>query len=58
VHYWIEDCSGWLYHHPTKMKQMMEHLLPIMEKCEAKMMAKSDAYQENMDAWLEEMMDG
>jgi hypothetical protein len=40
------------------MKQMTEHLLHIMEKFEAKMMAKLDAYQENMDAWLEEMTDG
>jgi hypothetical protein len=40
------------------VEQMMEHLLPIMEKSEANMMAKFDAYQENMDAWLKEMING
>jgi hypothetical protein len=54
-------CSGWLYHQPTKMEQMtervMERLLVIREKLVAKMMAKLDAYQEKMDAWLEEMKD-
>jgi hypothetical protein len=36
---------------------MMECLLAITEKFEAKMMAKVDAYQGKMDAYLEEMKD-
>jgi hypothetical protein len=32
---------------------MMERLLAIMEKFEAKLMTKLGAYQEKMDAWLE-----
>jgi hypothetical protein len=32
------------------MEPMMEHLLAIVEKFEARMMVKFDSYQEKMDA--------
>jgi hypothetical protein len=39
----MEDCVGYLYHHATKMEQMMDH-----------MMAKMDASLEEMKAWQKE----
>jgi hypothetical protein len=41
----IEDCIGELYHHTTKMEQMMEHLL-----------AKNDSNPKEMKSSQKEMI--
>jgi hypothetical protein len=41
---WIENCSGWVYHQPTKMEQMMERLVAAIEK----MGAKTDTNQKQV----------
>jgi hypothetical protein len=51
---WIEESSGWSYHQPTKMVQMMEHLVASTEKLDANL----DAKQEKMDVNLKEMKAG
>jgi hypothetical protein len=55
---WIGDCSGWLYHQPTKIEQMMEHLVAFVEKIDAKQTKTDASIKEviaDMRDWRKEM---
>jgi outer membrane murein-binding lipoprotein Lpp len=55
INYWIANCSRELYHHITKMEQMLEHVMELLNAMQERMETQirslaSQVYQAKIEA--------